>query len=279
MRQQFGAADVSEEETSAFFRDKYDSIPSIPEVVDIAHVVVSVKISPGREEEVHTRVTRARQRLGAGEAFERVARDLSEDRATAGTGGDLGFVALADLPPELGKAVSDLEVGAVSEPVRTARGVEIVKIDDKSEGVYRLRHIFFGFAPDARDSAEARRMAESLRARLAAGESFDSLARAYSDDASTRDLGGRIGEIEVPGLSPVYQEVLAELSPGDISQVVGTPGGYLILKLASRNPSRKPSYDEARAWIRNVIETRKREKSLEEWLAGARQEIYVKKLD
>lgn len=279
MRKQFGAVDVSEEETSRFFRDKYDSIPNIPEVVDIAHIVVSVKISPRKEEEVHAKVTRATQRLRSGEAFESVARALSEDAATAGAGGDMGPVALSDLAPEIGRAVPGLDVGETSDPVRTANGIEIVKIDEKAGETYRLRRILFKFAPDARDSADAGRLAESLRVRLTAGESFDSLAKVYSDDASTRDLGGRVGGIEVPSLSPAYQEALAGLAPGEVSQVMVTPAGYLILKLSSRTPARKPNYEEARNWIRSVIEAMKREKSLEEWLAAARLEIYVKKLD
>jgi peptidyl-prolyl cis-trans isomerase SurA len=279
MRKQFGVVDVSEEEMSRFFQDKYDSIPHIPEVVGIAHIVISVKMSPRKEEEVHAKVTRAMQRLRSGEAFESVARDLSEDAATAGAGGDIGRVALSDLPPEIGRVVSGLEVGKSSEPVRTTYGIEIMKLDERADGAYKMRHIFFGFAPDARDSADARQLAEDLRARLAAGESFDSLAKAHSDDASTRDLGGRIGEIEMSGLSPAYQEALAALSPGDVSPVVLSPGGYLILNLSSRTPSRKPGYDEAKNWIRSIIEARKREKALEEWLAAARQEIYVKKLD
>lgn len=279
MKKQFGIVDVSEDEMSSFFKDKYDSIPSIPEVVGIAHIVISIKISPRKEEEVHAKVTRAKQRLQAGDAFERVARDLSEDAATAGAGGDTGPVALADLTPEIAKAVGDLEPGKISEPLRTAHGIEIIKLDEKTGSLYRLRRIFFGFAPDAGDSADARRLAEGLRGRLVAGESFDSLAKAYSDDASTRDRGGQIGDIEVPGLSEVYRDALAALSPGDISQVVTSPAGYLILKLLSRTPSRKPTYDEAEAWIRSVIEARKREKSLEEWLAAARKDIYVKKLD
>lgn len=278
MRKQFGTVDVSEDETSRFFRDKYDSIPEIPEVVDVAHILIAAKVSPRKEEEVHARVSRATQRLRSGEAFESVARALSEDPATSGAGGGMGTVVLSDLAPEIGRAVSNLGVGGVSDPVRTADGIEIVKVDDKSGATYRLRHIFFKFAPDARDSADAARLAESLRARLAAGESFDSLAKAYSDDASTRDLGGAVGEIEVSALSPAYQAALAGLSPGDLSQVTPTPAGYLILKLLSRTPARKPSYEEARNWIRSVIEARKRERSLEEWLAAARLEIYVNKL-
>jgi peptidyl-prolyl cis-trans isomerase SurA len=178
MRKQFGAVDVTEDETSRFFLDKYDSIPDIPEVVDISHLVVSLR-----------------------------------------------------------------------------------------------------FAADARDSADARRFAESIRARLVAGESFDSLAKSYSDDATTRDLGGRVGEIELPSLSPAYQQALVGLSPGDVSQVVLSPAGCIVLKLWSRMPASKPGYEEARAWIRNVIEARKRQASLEEWLAAARQEIYVKRLE
>ena len=279
MRQQFGAMAIQEADIDRFFKEKYDSIPSVPEVVGIAHIMMSVKSTPAEEEKVHTKVTRALDRLRAGEAFDKVAREMSEDPTTREAGGLIGVVAPADLEGEIASTVRNLAVGQVSTPLRTAQGIEIVKLDGKVGDRLELSHIFFAFMPSAEDSARALKIGDEIRAKLAAGESFESLAKQYSDDAATKDNGGYVGEIETTGLDPSYREALQGLNPGDVSQVIRAPGGYQVLKLISRTASRKPTFDEAKPWIRNLLENRKREGELSSWLAAARQEIYVKRFE
>jgi len=279
MRQQFGAVALQEADIDRFFKEKYDSIPSLPEVVGIAHILLSVRSTPAEEEKVHSKVTRALDRLRAGESFDKVAREMSEDPTTREAGGLIGLVAPADLERDIASSVGNLAVGQVSAPLRTGQGIEIVKLDSKVGDRLELSHIFIGFVPSAEDSARARKIADETHAKLLAGESFEGLAKQYSDDAATKDNGGYVGEIETTSLDPSYREAIQGLNPGDISQVISAPGGYQILKLISRTASRKPSLDEAKPWIRNLLENRKREEELSSWLAAARQEIYVKRLE
>ena len=279
MRQQFGAVAIQEADIDRFFKEKYDSIPSLPEVVGIAHIMISVTPTPAEEEKVHSKVTKALDRLRAGEAFDKVAREMSEDPTTREAGGLIGLVAPGDLERDLASSVQGLAVGQVSSPLRTGQGIEIVKLDNKVGDRLELSHIFFAFMPSADDSARARKLADEIHARIVSGESFEGLAKQYSNDAATKDNGGYVGEIETASLDPSYREALQGLNPGDISQVTRAPGGYQILKLVSRTASRKPSFDEAKPWIRNVLENRKREQDLSSWLAAARQEIYVKRFE
>jgi len=278
MRRQFGAIAVSDNELGDFFRDKYDSIPSLPEVVEIAHIVITPQVSPGEETEIAARVDRILGRVKRGEAFEKVAREMSDDQTTRAKGGEIGAVALRDLQPDIAAVAAKLAVGQVSDPFRTGLGIEILKLDDMQGDVYRLRHVFVRFAPGAEDTAKTLRLIEEMHTRLSAGEAFETLARKYSEDASTRENGGYLGEIETGALDATYRDAIAALNPGEISQVIRTPVGFQILKLVSRTAARKPSYDEAKPWIKNLIESRKREEQFAKWLDAARHDIYVKKL-
>ena len=279
MRQQFGLVSIPEADVDKFFKEKYDSIPSLPEVVGIGHILISVKPTAAEEEKVHTKVTRALDRLRGGETFDNVAREMSEDPTTRQTGGRIGLVGPADLQGEIANTVRGLAVGQVSAPLRTGQGIEIVKLDSKVGDRLEISHIFFAFVPSAEDSGRAEKLAEEIRGRILAGESFESLAKQYSDDTATKDNGGYVGEIDATSLDPSYGTALAGLNPGDVSTVIKTPNGYQIFKLISRTASRKPSFDEAKSWIRNVLENRRREQDLETWLAAARQEIYVKRFE
>ena len=73
----------------------------------------------------------ALQRLAAGADFESVASIISKD-ASAKSGGDLGFVSLGAILPEIGAVVFALAPGqTTSFPVRTAEAWYIVKVEER----------------------------------------------------------------------------------------------------------------------------------------------------
>lgn len=279
MTQAFRDVAVDERRLREFYDSKYDSIPAIPEVVGLAHIIIIPRVPPEAEDQAIARIEDAVRMLEGGEPFEAVARRASEDILTRDQGGLIGTVRLEDLQPSLAEIAAGLEPGDISDPARTPYGIEIVKLDAKQGGAYTLRHIFVKLQPSRSDTARAARMAYEIRDRIAAGESFEALAREYSDDPDTRENGGYVGEIEVDALDTAYRNALAGLEPGEVSDVVRTGRGFQIVKLVSRTASRKPNFDEAKGWIRNVIEARMREALFDEWLEEARQEIYVKRME
>ena len=279
MRQEFGEIAVSEKALKRFYEDKYDSIPDLPEAVGVSHIIIVPRISAEREADALVRIDRIKERLAAGEPFEDVARETSEDLLTSDDGGAIGLVPLEDLQSEIAGIAVDLEPGEVSDAIRTRYGFEIVKLDGKEGDKYQLRHIFIKLRPVREDTLRAAELADEVQARAASGESFESLAVQYSDDDDTREQGGYVGEVEAAALDDSYRRGLEGLSPGEVSDVIRTRYGFQILKLVSRTASRRPSFDEAREWIRGVVEARRREALFTEWLEEARGEIYVKEFD
>lgn len=279
MRDQFSDIAVSDSEVRRFYETKYDSVPDLPEVVGIAHIIMVPKIPAEREDRVMAKVDGIMERIRAGEPFEAVAREVSEDMLTSDLGGAIGVVTLGDLNEEIANIAAGLEAGEVSEPIRTRHGIEIVKVDNKEDERYTLSHIYLNLRPQREDSLATAGLAEEVRSRAISGESFESLARQFSDDLDTRENGGYVGEIEVTALDDTYRKNLKGLSPGDMSEVIRTKRGFQILKLVSRTASRKACLGEAKDWIRNVLAARRREALFAEWLDGAREEIYVKKYE
>jgi PPIC-type PPIASE domain. len=73
----------------------------------------------------------ALKRLQKGEDFQKLARELSEDKQTAPDGGDLGFIPEGFIA-EFDAAVRDLKNGQVTqELVKTPQGYHILKVDDR----------------------------------------------------------------------------------------------------------------------------------------------------
>lgn len=70
--------------------------------------------------------------LRSGADFGDTARAQSDDEQTAGQGGNLGPVKAEMLPPEIASVVTKLKPGQMSDPVKTAFGIHIFKVEQPS---------------------------------------------------------------------------------------------------------------------------------------------------
>lgn len=80
------------------------------------------------QEQVKEKINEAIKRLIQGESFSKVASQLSED-VSAKTGGSIGLLKKNEISPELVNVFSKMNIGGVSEPLVTANGVYIFKLD------------------------------------------------------------------------------------------------------------------------------------------------------
>jgi peptidyl-prolyl cis-trans isomerase C len=76
-------------------------------------------------------------RLQGGAQFEELARTLSSDRASASTGGDIGWVRKGALHPDVEKAAFQLKPKQVSQPIKTPDGYHILLLEERLEGMVR----------------------------------------------------------------------------------------------------------------------------------------------
>ncbi len=70
-----------------------------------------------------------REQLLAGASFEELAKEYSDDPGSAESGGDLGFLSPGMLDAAFEKAAFSLEQGALSEPVRSAFGYHLIRVE------------------------------------------------------------------------------------------------------------------------------------------------------
>lgn len=72
--------------------------------------------------------------LRSGAKFETLAAKFSTDSKSRNKGGDLGFVSSDQLQPDVAQAVSTLDIGAVTKPIHTTYGYEIVQLEERRIG-------------------------------------------------------------------------------------------------------------------------------------------------
>ena len=87
-----------------------------------------------------------------------------------------------------------------------------------------------------RSEAQARVLASRVRARIASGMAFDAAAKMYSDDESTRSLGGQLPPFTRGATVSEFEAVAFNLVPGGLSEPFKTKYGYHIVQLVERRP-------------------------------------------
>ncbi len=90
-----------------------------------------IMLSPNQirdEDQSLAEITRLRQRILDGESFASIARQNSDDAASAVAGGDLEWINEGGMPIEWEAVVNEMEEGELSEPVRTDTGWHIIEV-------------------------------------------------------------------------------------------------------------------------------------------------------
>lgn len=97
----------------------------------------------------------------------------------------------------------------------------------------------------ARSEDDAKALVKEIKAKLADGESFASLAEQYSDDLGSKENGGDLGYVTRGIMVEPFEETLFSMNEGDIADVE-TEFGYHVIKLNQIHQTEAPSIDELR---------------------------------
>jgi len=116
----------------------------------------------------------------------------------------------------------------------------------------RVSIILLRVDPSAPDFDAARMKGEDLVKQLREGADFAELAKLHSGDAETVQQGGDMGYLHGGMLSPLAQESVSKLKPGEISDPVGMMEGMAIFKLADRKDAKLNSFDAVKPRAREL---------------------------
>lgn len=157
LAKELGSSNVSDAEAKKFYNDNISKFKH-PDKVRASHILISVnpqeieevvKSDPNNKNidetavkakvaaEVQAKEAKANQILSEAKKnptqFAKLAKENSEDTATANKGGDLGFFAAKEMVPEFSKAAFSMKPNTISDkPVKTQFGYHIIMVTDRS---------------------------------------------------------------------------------------------------------------------------------------------------
>lgn len=197
-------------------------------------------------------------------------------------GGDMGFHKAASLPTELSSEITKLEVGAVSAPLITPEGIDIIKLADKKASdtmlipQWRTRHILVK-VDELQTDALAEQKINDLYEQLRSGADFAGLASTYSDDPGSAGRGGDLDWVSEEDMIGPFEAMMKNTAIGDYSAPFKTQFGWHILKIEGKR-QQDISDQYRRNMARQALYQRLAPQAKEDWLQELRAGAYIQVL-
>lgn len=247
----------------------------------LGHILIAVKESASSSEiqKAQTKADNLVKKLRKGQDFAQTAMSDSDDD-NALKGGDLGWRGINDIPSQLVNGVRKMRIDEVSDPIRSSGGFHIIKMLGKKSDVdnhvistTKVRHILIK-TNELIDDSEAKKRILELKARIADGDDFATLARTHSDDKGSALKGGELGWVEPGSLVKPFEEAMNKLTVNQISEPIQSQFGWHLIQVLDRKDKDNAS-EHKKNLIREAIRKRKIEEETELWLRRLRDEAYV----
>lgn len=121
---------------SYYERNKKDYL--LAEYIRVSHIFLKLpeKADEKEKDAIADIIEKIFKKLRSGENFGEVARDYSQG-PTASSGGSLGLLKRGEMAPELERVAFSMKSGEISDPIWTAGGIHILKIEERLESKYR----------------------------------------------------------------------------------------------------------------------------------------------
>jgi len=250
-----------------------------PKKVHARHILIKVDPDAKKTEKENARkkAEKTLSMIKSGGLFEEIAKQYSQDKATAGKGGDLGFFSRGQMVKPFEEAAFKLKPGEVSGIVETKFGYHIIKVEEiEEEGAKPLEKV---------KQKIQENLTEEKARELAKKEAY----RAYRTALKTKDLKGYAEKKGLKVMETDYfsrdrdypffinsEEILEEmfsLKPGDIAYPLLFNDRYYIIKLLSKKESHIPNLEEIKEKIISLLKKKEQKE-----VARAKAEGLLKKL-
>ncbi|SNR15643.1 peptidylprolyl isomerase [Tenacibaculum jejuense] len=226
------------------------------EEVRASHILLAYPKNSDKKDSLtlKKKLEEVRTRILNGEAFEKVAKEVSSDPSAKINGGDLGYFSAFRMVYQFEDAAYKTKVGDISKPFGTRFGYHILKVTDKrkSRGEVEAAHILI-----RNTEAKGKSKIDSIYKQILSGLAFGDAAKEYSEDKGSAVNGGKLPRFGSGRMVLPFENAVMDLQKiNDVSKPFKTRFGWHIVKLLKKYPVK--TFEEMKEDLQRKIRTSNR---------------------
>ena len=253
-----------------------------PDIYNISHILIQ-NLSGASEVEIKANYEKSMEVykiLLTKKSFEEVAKTYSND-STAKSGGNIGWKKEQDLPELFNTQIAKISVGEITKPFKSPNGFHILKINEK-KGIgkkkvlikqTKLRHIIIKQNEITPEEEILKRLNRFRNLIIDGSESFENIAKKYSEDGSSAD-GGNLNWVSPGTTLPIFESTYDNLDIDEISMPINTPLGWHIIQVTDRREN-DLTEESIKYSARVQLVNQKTELIFKDWIKQLRDQSYV----
>ncbi len=231
---------------------------------------ILLRIGDQDEAEVEARAAELAVEARGGADFAELAREHSEDEATAENGGDLGLFGRGRMVAEVEAAAFEMDVDAVSDPIRSAIGFHVLRVTEKQEETRQpleeVREAIENTLKNERATSRAEALARAIAAEVETPEDLERAAGSRGFELQESGFVGRGEPILGLGFAPQVSAEAFQMEQGEVAGPIQTPTGPAFVTVVELQEPAIPPLDEVREDVARDV---RRRKALEQARAAA----------
>ena len=283
-----GRVRISDIDVEKYIQNQQANKLSTPAQVDLNLAMILISVPENSSEQalaaLQSKAQQVSQRAKNGERFESLALEFSQAADKGANGGEMGLRPADRYPTLFVEGIQLLAKGEVSPPIRSGAGFHILKVLEKKQSdtsgltlvQTRARHILLRLSNDVNERAAVSRL-QGLKQRIMSGTDFAEMAKQFSQDGSA-PAGGDLGWASPGQFVPEFEDVMARLRPGQISDPLISRFGVHLIQVMERREV-PVTVREQREMVRNQLRDKKMEELYTNWLEDLRGRAYVELRD
>ncbi len=283
--------EITPEEVRQYFDEiPKDSLPQFGTELELAQIIIEPKIPEEKVKEVLDRLNTYRTDvLENGASFATKAVLYTQDFGSRSSGGKYTLKRTDPYVKEFKDAAFSLQEGEISEPFKSEFGYHILTVDKIRGQEVDVRHILLKPEPTTETINEAKKLIDSIRARVVAGDlKFQEAAREFSDEKETKEDGGQLinpttgdTRFELTKIDPILYDQVSKLKTNEVSLVIPDEDRqgrkkFKIITVLDRHDEHIADYAKDYSKIQELALRKKQIRAIEKWQDEKIKDTYIK---
>ena len=274
-----------------------DSLPVMPPQFSYSQIVKIPEATKERKFKIREQLLGFRERVLNGEKLGVLAYMYSEDTGSKQKMGEMGPIPIQNLVGPFAEALSNLEIGVVSEIVETEFGMHLIELISKDGDIVHFRHLLMKPSFTVDETEKIITELDSLKTAIVTGvTTFNKAALRHSNDKITSQNGGRVMNLTMyrqtmdmanvsatfplDEMTPIDYRNISKLKIDSISSPFATMDEkgnivYKLVKLDKKMEAHTANIKDDYVMIHSIAKLNKEQISLEKWIDDKISSMYV----